>query len=77
MEEHAYHLEYVIVLMIGVEATVPYVCESCISYVYSIIMYCFVIQLYVLLVASMVETALHLEYVHVLMDGLVMTVVKV
>ena len=37
----------------------------------------FVIKLYVLLVASMVETALHLECVRVPLDGLVVTVDKV
>ena len=41
MEEHAYHLEYVIVLMIGVETTAPYVCDSfnCLGYYY--ILFCY------------------------------------
>ena len=42
-----------------------------------IVVYVFPIKLCVLLVVSMVETALHLEYVHVPLCGLAMIVGKV
>ena len=76
MVEPVLDQEYVVVLVVGVEAHVLHVCEfmacgcNCLIKV-------FVIKLYVLMVVSMVEPVLDQEFVHVLLGGLVMTAGKV
>ena len=77
MEEIVFHQEYVIVLMVGVELHVPYVCKIiCEKWFLREYFYVF-IKLFVLMVASTVENALLQGPVHVLLDGLVITAHKV